>query len=120
MQLRLLRAKLHRAAVTESRLDYHGSITIDEDLMDAVGIFEFEAVTVANLSTGGRAETYVIPGRRGDGQIEMNGAMARLATPGDRLIILSFAFLEANEVATHRPKVVVLDRDNQIIEKLAV
>lgn len=117
MYLRLLKGKLHQAAVTQTRLDYHGSITIDESLMEAVGFLPYEAVTVANLSTGQRAETYVIPGKKGNRDIGMNGAMARLAEPGDRVIILSFAFVEPGEVPSHHPKVAILDAENTIVEQ---
>lgn len=117
MQIRLLKSKLHRATTTRTRLDYHGSITIDEDLMDAVGLLPYEAVTIANCSNGQRAETYVLKGERGSGAMELNGAMARLAEPGDRLIVFSFAFLEPQEVADHKPRVAVLDHENHIIEQ---
>lgn len=117
MHMRLLKSKLHQATATRTRLDYHGSITIDEDLMDAVGILPYEAVTIANCSTGHRAETYVLKGERGSGAMELNGAMARLAQPGDRLIIMAYAFLEPSEIEKHAPKVAVLDHENHIIEQ---
>ena len=117
MQLRLLKSKLHMAAVTGTNLHYHGSITIDEDLMDAAGLIPYEAVLIANVSTGVRGETYVLKGERGKKQMELNGAMARLATMGDRIIIMSFAYLEPAEVTGHKPKIAVLDSHNAIIEK---
>ena len=117
MQLKLLKAKLHRAAITECRLDYHGSLTVDPDLMDAVGLVAYEAITVANVATGARGETYVIPGVRGLGQVEMNGAMARLGAVGDRLIVMAFALLEPAEVEGHTPRVVVLDERNRVVER---
>jgi aspartate 1-decarboxylase len=117
MQIRLLKSKLHMAAVTGTNLHYHGSITIDEDLIDAAGLLPYEAVLIANVSTGVRGETYVLKGERGKRQIELNGAMARLATTGDRLIILSFAYLEPQEVAKHKPKIAVLDSHNGIVEQ---
>lgn len=117
MQLRLLKSKLHMATCRNTHLLYHGSITIDEDLMDAVGLLAYEAVLIGNCATGMRAETYVLTGKRGSGEIQLNGAMARLAQPGDRLIIMSFAFLEPSEVARHKPKVAVLDEKNQIVEQ---
>lgn len=117
MQLRLLKSKLHLAAVTKTALNYHGSITVDEALMDAVGLVPYEAVLVGNVSTGIRAETYVIKGERGSGEVQMNGAMARLAQPGDRLIIMAFAFLEPAEVSAHRPRVAILDAENRIKEQ---
>jgi aspartate 1-decarboxylase len=118
MRLRILKSKLHLAAVTETRLNYHGSITIDEDLMDAVGLVPFELVLIANQQTGDRAETYVIKGKRGGGQIEMNGAIARMAQAGDRVIILAFADLEPHELAAHVAKVAILDDKNRIVEKI--
>lgn len=117
MQIRLLKSKLHRATTTRTRLDYHGSITIDEDLMDAVGLRVYEAVTIANCSTGSRAETYVLKGERGSGAMELNGAMARLAEPGDRLIIFAFGFFTPEEAETHKPIVAVLDHENKIVER---
>ena len=118
MQLKLLKSKLHLAVVTGSDLNYHGSLTIDPDLMESVGILPYEAIIVSNVSTGLRAETYALPGVRGLGQIELNGAMARIGTVGDRLIVMAFALLEPHEVPTHRPNVVALDGRNRIIEKL--
>ncbi|WP_437201564.1 aspartate 1-decarboxylase [Planctomicrobium sp. SH664] len=117
MLLRLLKAKLHMAAVTRTDVSYHGSITIDRDLMDAVGLLAFEQVLIANSATGQRGETYVIPGPRGSGSMQMNGAMARLAQPGDRIIVLAFAFAEPHEAATLHPKVAILNEQNRIIEQ---
>ncbi|QDU62354.1 Aspartate 1-decarboxylase precursor [Planctomycetes bacterium Pan216] len=117
MHLRLLKSKLHKATVTETVLDYHGSVTIDEDLMEAVGLLASEVVTIANLSTGQRAETYVIRGQRGSGIIGLNGAVARLAEPGDRIIVFSYAFLTPDEVASHQPRVAILDEHNAVVER---
>jgi len=117
MHLRLLRAKLHRAVVTSGAIDYHGSITIDEALLEAVGMVPYEVVTIGNLSTGQRAETYVIKAPAGSGVVQANGAIARIATPGDKLIIMTFAYLEPQEVAAHKPKVAVLDERNRIVEQ---
>jgi aspartate 1-decarboxylase len=91
MLLRLLKAKLHMATVTQTELNYHGSITIDRDIMDAVGLLPYEQVMIANCSNGMRGETYVIEGGRGSGAIQMNGALARQAQKGDRVIVLAFA-----------------------------
>jgi aspartate 1-decarboxylase len=118
MQVRLLKSKLHLATVTGSDLNYHGSLTIDPELMDAVGLLPYEAILVSNVATGQRAETYALPGERGLGQVELNGAMARLGAVGDRLIVMAFAMLEPAEVEGHRPRVVVVDSDNRIIERL--
>ncbi len=118
MHLKVLRCKLHLAVVTGADLHYHGSLTIDPVLMDAVGLHAYEAILVSNVATGLRAETYVLPGERGRGQIELNGAMARLGAVGDRLIVMSFALLEPAELARHRPQVVALDSRNQVVEHL--
>lgn len=118
MQLKVLKSKLHMAAVSGSHLNYHGSLTIDPELMEAVGIHPYESILVSNVSTGDRAETYAIPGVRGAGQVELNGAMARIGTVGDRLIVMAFAFLEPSEVEGHQPSVVALDTRNQIVERL--
>ena len=116
MRLRILRAKLHQATVTHAALNYHGSLTIDPELMAAVGLHPYEAITVGNAATGLRGETYAIPGVPGQGQIELNGAMARLGAVGDRLIIMAFAELEPQELPGFKPRVVVLDQHNHILE----
>jgi aspartate 1-decarboxylase len=118
MQLKLLKSKLHQATVTGSDLNYHGSLTVDPGLMEAVGLLPYEAVLVSNVATGARAETYVLPGVQGLGQIELNGAMARLGAVGDRVIVMAFALLEPSEVEGHRPQVVALDGRNRIVERL--
>lgn len=118
MRLKVLKSKLHLAAVTRCALNYHGSLTIDPDLLDAVGLVPYEAILVSNVANGSRGETYVLPGVRGLGQIEMNGAMARLAAVGDRVIVMAFADLEPSEVQGHRPHVVALDERNRIVERL--
>jgi aspartate 1-decarboxylase len=118
MQLKVLKSKLHLATVTGSALHYHGSLTIDPDLMDAVGLLPYEAILVSNVATGLRAETYVLPGARGSGQVELNGAMARIGAVGDRLIVMAFAQLSPEEVAGHRPRVVALDIRNRVVERL--
>ena len=118
MQLKVLKSKLHQATVTGSDLNYHGSLTIDPELMEAVGLHPYEAILVSNVATGLRAETYALPGVRGLGQVELNGAMARLGAVGDRLIVMAFAMLTPEEVEGHRPKVVALDGRNRIVERL--
>ena len=116
MTLKFLKSKLHQATVTAGRLTYHGSLTLDPELMEAVGLLPYEAILVSNLATGLRGETYVIPGRPGQREVELNGAMARLGTTGDRIIIMAFALLEPEEVPGHRPRVAILDKTNQIVE----
>ncbi len=118
MQVKLLKSKLHMATVTAGDLHYHGSLTIDPVLMDEVGLLPYEAILVSNVSTGQRAETYALPGVRGLGQIELNGAMARLGAPGDRVIVMAFALLDPAEVDGHRPRVVALDDRNRVAERL--
>jgi len=118
MQLKVLKSKLHLATVTASALNYHGSLTIDPDLMEAVGLLPYEAILVSNTATGLRAETYVLPGQRGSGAIELNGAMARIGAVGDRVIVMAFALLTPHEVPDHQPRVVALDQKNTIVERL--
>lgn len=117
MQIRVLKSKLHMATVTQTELSYHGSITIAKDLMEAVGLVPYEQVLIGNCANGQRAETYVIEGEAGSGAMQMNGAMARLAQPGDRLVVLAFAFAEPRELETIKPHVAVLDEKNRIIEQ---
>lgn len=116
MLLTLLKAKLHCATVTEANLNYVGSITIDEALMEAAGILANERVQVVNNNNGSRLETYVIKGPRGSGVICLNGAAARHAQPGDVVIIMAYALFEASEAATFEPTVVLLQKDNSIAE----
>ena len=116
MRLTVLKSKLHLATVTRSDLNYHGSLTIDPVLIEAVGLYPYEAILVSNVATGHRAETYVLPGERGAGQIELNGAMARLGAVGDRVIVMAFAEFEPEELEGHAPKVVALDDHNRIVE----
>lgn len=117
MLIRVLKSKLHMATVTQTELSYHGSITIARDLMDAVGLRTYEQVLIGNCATGERAETYVIEGPPGSGYMQLNGAMARLAQPGDRLIVLAFAFADPQEADGVRPQVAVLDEQNAIVEQ---
>lgn len=114
----MMRAKLHRATVTEANLNYVGSITIDEDLMDAVNIVENEKVQIVNNNNGARLETYVIKGERGSGVVCLNGAAARLVQPGDKVIIICYGLVTEEEVHKQEPKIAVLDDHNQIIEML--
>ena len=113
----LMNAKIHRARVTEANLNYVGSITIDEDLLDAVGIVENEKVAIVNNNNGARLETYVIPGPRKSGVICLNGAAARLVQPNDIVIIISYAIVSEEKVAQHKPRVAIMDeKDNSIKE----
>ncbi|SDB91149.1 aspartate 1-decarboxylase [Shouchella lonarensis] len=114
----MMKGKLHRARVTEANLNYVGSITIDEDLMDAVDILENEKVQIVNNNNGQRFETYVIKGPRGQRDICINGAAARLVQPGDVVIILSYAMMSTDEVKTHVPRVAIMNEHNEIDEML--
>lgn len=112
----VFKSKLHRATVTEANLNYVGSITIDEDLLDAADICVNEKVQVVNNNNGARLETYAIPGPRGSGMICLNGAAARLVQPGDRVIIITYAVIDDKEARTFKPTVVFLDDANRIAE----
>ncbi len=117
MLRKLLKSKLHRVKVTETHLDYEGSITVDELLMDAAGILPFEQLLIANLRSGERFETYVIPGERESGVICVNGAAAHKAAAGDLLIIFQYIYLEPSELENHCPIVIYVDENNRIIRK---
>ncbi|WP_406620571.1 aspartate 1-decarboxylase [Bacillus atrophaeus] len=114
----MMSGKLHRATVTEANLNYVGSITIDEDLIDAVGMLTNEKVQIVNNNNGARLETYIIPGERGSGVICLNGAAARLVQPGDKVIIISYKMMSEQDVASHQPKVAVLNEKNEIEQML--
>lgn len=114
----VMRAKLHRATVTEANLNYVGSITIDEDLMDAVGIVENEKVQIVDNNNGARLETYVIKGERGSKVMCLNGAAARLVQPGDKIIVICYGMVNEVELQTHQPKIAVLDENNNIEQML--
>lgn len=111
-----LKAKIHCATVTEANLNYMGSITIDEDLLDASGIHPHEKVQIVNNNNGARLETYVIRGKRGSGTICLNGAAARLVQPGDIVIIICYALMTPDELDCHEPTVVMVDATNHIKE----
>lgn len=112
----LMNSKIHRATVTEANLNYVGSITIDEDILDAVGIAVNEKVQVVNNNNGARLETYVIPGKRGSGVICLNGAAARLVQPGDTVIIISYVLVPEEKVKDHVPTVAIMDEKNRIAQ----
>ncbi len=115
MLIEVLKSKIHRAKVTQTELDYVGSITIDEDLMDAANLIEGEKVLVVNNNNGERLETYAIAGKRGSGMICLNGAAARKAAKGDVVIIISFALMEFNEAKSYTPHLVFPDHQNKAI-----
>lgn len=110
----LMNSKIHRAQVTQADLNYVGSITIDQDLMDAVGIVANEKVHVVNNNNGARFETYVIAGERASGVICVNGAAARLVQKGDIVIIIAYAYVDAKELASHVPRVAIMGDQNRI------
>jgi len=114
----MMKSKIHRATVTEANLHYVGSITIDQDLMDAVDLLPNEKVQVVNNNNGARLETYVIPGPRGSGVICLNGAAARLVQPGDTVIIIAYAWMNEEEARSHVPKVAIIGENNRIVELL--
>lgn len=111
----MFHGKIHRAVVTQARLDYMGSITVDEDLLDAAGILPGEKVQIVNNNNGERLETYTIAGKRGSGIICLNGAAARKAQVGDVVIIIAYAVMDAEEAKTSIPKVVMVDEHNRIV-----
>ena len=110
----MMNSKIHRAVVTEANLNYVGSITIDTDILDAVGMVPNEKVQIVNNNNGARFETYIIPGERGSGVICVNGAAARLVQEGDIVIIISYAMIAEENISNHEPKVAIMDEKNRI------
>lgn len=115
MTIEVLKSKIHRATITEANLHYIGSIGIDEDLMDAANLIEFEKVQVLNINNGERLETYVIKGERGTGMITLNGAAARKAVAGDLVIIVAFAQMPPEEARDFKPAIVFPDSSNRLV-----
>lgn len=113
MTIEMLKGKIHRAVVKQAELDYVGSITVDEELMDAAGLIEYEKVQVVDVNNGNRFETYVISGERGSGTICLNGAAARCVSVGDKVIIMAYAQMTPEEAKAHKPTVVFVDEDNK-------
>ena len=113
----MLKGKIHRAVVKQAALDYVGSITIDEDLLDAAGILEYEMVQIVDVENGNRFETYTIAGERGSGMICLNGAAARQVQVGDHVIIMCYCQVSTDEAKTHKPQVVFVDDNNLILKK---
>ena len=114
MTVRMLKAKIHRLTVKQAELNYVGSITVDQDLLDTAGILEYEMVQVVDIDNGSRLETYTIAGERGSGMVCLNGAAARLVQPGDKVILMSYCDLTPEEAAKHTPRVVFVDGDNRV------
>jgi aspartate 1-decarboxylase len=115
MLIQRFKSKIHRVKVTQADLNYIGSITIDQDLIDASGLIEGEKVQIVNNNNGERFETYVIPGERGTGMICLNGAAARKVQIGDILIIIAYAWMDLEEAKTFKPKVVFPNEDNRLV-----
>ena len=114
MLLTMLKSKIHAARLTATDLHYEGSIQIDSDILDAAGILPFEQVDIWNVTNGNRLQTYTLPGVRGSKEFMLNGAAARLAEPGDQVIIAAYGQLEAEEARNYLPTVVIMDDDNEI------
>jgi aspartate 1-decarboxylase len=117
MRRTLFKSKIHRATVTHADLDYEGSVSIDEDLLEAAGIWEYEAVHIWNITRGTRLQTYAIKGERGSGVVCVNGAAAHLNRPGDLVILATFADVEESEARAFQPTVVLVDRRNRIVAR---
>jgi aspartate 1-decarboxylase len=120
MTITMFKAKLHRLRVTEADLYYEGSITIDEELLDAAGILPYEKVQVVNVNNGSRLETYTIPGERGERTVCLNGPAARLAARGDQVIVISYADMTPEEAEDHEPQVVLVDENNDVKESMTL
>ncbi|MET8085204.1 aspartate 1-decarboxylase [Micromonospora sp. NPDC005194] len=112
----MLKSKIHRATVTQADLHYVGSVTVDEDLLDAADLLPGEQVAIVDITNGARLETYVIPGERGSGVIGINGAAAHLVHPGDLVILISYGQMDDAEARSYRPRVVHVDTDNRVVE----
>ncbi|MBU0729586.1 MAG: aspartate 1-decarboxylase [Proteobacteria bacterium] len=119
MMRSMLKTKIHRATITESNLNYEGSLTIDKDLLKEVDLLPFERIKIYNINNGERFDTYVIEGPSGSGVIGLNGAAARKGMPGDLIIIVSYAMYNADELASYKPAIVLLDQNNRIVKKLS-
>lgn len=114
MLRQLLKSKIHRATVTESELDYEGSITIDIELIEAAGMYPYEQVMISNLNNGERFVTYVLPGQRGSGTVCLNGPTARKGVVGDQVIIFCYAHYDEVEMKDYQPKIIKVDSKNQV------
>ena len=120
MLVHVLKSKLHRAAVTAASVDYEGSLTISEDLIERAGFVPYERILCSNMANGARWETYVIKGPRGTGAIELNGAVAHLGKPGDRLTIMAFTEIEQHQAVGWQPKVLVLGSSNEVLNERGI
>ncbi len=118
MKRSMMKSKIHRATVTEANLNYVGSITVDRDLMEAADLLEYEQVAVVNINNGARFETYTIAGDPGSGVMCLNGAAARLAQPGDKIIVISYGSYDQQELESYEPTIVHVDEANRIVAHL--
>lgn len=116
MQIQVVKSKIHRVKCTGADLNYIGSITIDEDLMDAANLIQGEKVQIVNNNNGARLDTYAIPGPRNSGEITLNGAAARLVSPGDVLILITYAFMDIEEAKTFKPALVFPDEKTNLLK----
>ena len=114
MQITMLQGKIHRATVTQAELDYVGSLTVDEDLLDAAGIREYQMVQIVDVNNGNRFETYTIAGERGSGVMCLNGAAARCVSVNDKIILMAYAQMTPEEAEVNKPNVVFVDDENKI------
>ncbi|MDH5721094.1 MAG: aspartate 1-decarboxylase [Spirochaetia bacterium] len=117
MMISVLRAKIHRATVTDADLNYEGSLTVDNELLEKTGLREYEKVHVVNINNGARFETYIIKGKPGSGEICLNGAAARLGQKGDKVIVIAYALLSEEELKTHQPNIILVDDNNKPVQK---
>ncbi len=113
----MLRSKIHRATVTDANLEYEGSLTVDPLLLEAAGILPYEQVSVSNLNNGERFETYVIPGKRGAGEMVLNGPTARKGLKGDKVIVFCYEYFNEEELKSFKPRIVLVDENNRVREK---
>jgi aspartate 1-decarboxylase len=118
MKREVMGGKIHSAHVTQVNLEYEGSCAIDQDLLDAANILQYERINIYNVNSGARFDTYAIPAKRGSGQIALNGAAARMAQKGDKVIIVTYVQVDDEEVTTHRPTVVVVNDRNKPVKNL--
>jgi aspartate 1-decarboxylase len=117
MRLRLLKSKIHRATVTDTNLNYTGSVTVDADLLDAADMLPYEQVTIANITNGTRHETYIVIGERGSGDVCVMGAAAHLVNTGDKIILMAYCDMDLEEAKSHQAKIVLVDDNNNQIDK---
>lgn len=114
----MLKAKIHRATITDANLYYEGSLTVDGELLDRAGLFEYEKIQIVNINNGARLETYLIRGEEGSGDIGLNGAAARLGHPGDKIIIIAYCTMSSEEAKNHKPKILLVNDENKVKEEI--